>query len=161
MEETDYKNNMYFRSLNDGTFDKNDFIETQIQFFFAVEFFNRPMAALAAKIPTATLRQEILRNVWEEHGEGDMAQAHGETFIIFLDRLGQVTIDDIQKRALWPEIRIFNTCLTGACVLDDYMVGTAMMGMIEKLFSDISTMLAQGIIKRGWLTQNNMIHYNL
>lgn len=161
MEETNYQNNAYFRSLNDGTFEKDDFVETQIQFFHAVEFFNRPMAALAAKIPTAELRQEILRNVWEEHGEGDISKAHGETFVILLDRLGKVTIEDIIKRALWPEIRIFNTTLTGACVLDDYMVGTAMMGMIERLFCDISTILAQGIIKRGWLTQDTMIHYNL
>lgn len=161
MEETDYKNNIYFHSLYNGDFEKDDFIETQTQFFFAVDFFNRPMAALAAKIPTAELRQEILRNVWEEHGEGDISKAHGKTFIIFLERLGNVTLKDIMGKTLWPEVRLFNTCLTGACVLDDYMVGTAMMGMIERMFCDISAILAKGIIQRGWLTSENMIHYNL
>jgi hypothetical protein len=33
--------------LADGSFDREDFVETQIQFFFAVVFFSRPMMALA------------------------------------------------------------------------------------------------------------------
>ena len=32
LSELNYKNNPYFQSLADGTFDKDDFIETQIQF---------------------------------------------------------------------------------------------------------------------------------
>ena len=45
------------------------------------------------------------------------------------------------KRSLWPEVRIFNTCLSGTCVLDDYMVGVAMMGIIELMFCEISTII--------------------
>ena len=42
--------NPYFASLADGSFSREDFIETQIQFLFAVVFFSRPMAVLAAII---------------------------------------------------------------------------------------------------------------
>ena len=56
LSEINYKNNPYFQSLADGIFDKDDFIETQIQFYFAVTFFSRPMAALAAKIPLPHMR---------------------------------------------------------------------------------------------------------
>jgi pyrroloquinoline-quinone synthase len=41
------------------------------------------------------------------------------------------------------------------------MVGTAMMGMIERMFCDISSILGKTIIERGWMTNENMIHYNL
>lgn len=161
LQEIDYTNNPYFVSLHKGEFEKNDFVETQIQFFFAVIFFNRPMSALAAKIPDPALRLEILRNIWEEHGEGDLNKAHSNTFIEFLSRIGNIHLEEVYKKALWPEIRIFNTCLTGACVLDDFMVGVAMMGMIERIFCDISTIIGNGIIKNGWLTQDSLIHYDL
>ena len=51
LKETNPQMNPYFVSLRNGTFDKDDFVETQIQFYFAVVFFNRPMAAIAAIQP--------------------------------------------------------------------------------------------------------------
>jgi pyrroloquinoline-quinone synthase len=161
LKEIDYPNNPYLVSLREKSFSKADFIETQIQFYMAVVFFSRPMGALAAKIPTPELRIEIVRNVWEEHGEGNPTKIHGNTFIEFLRRLGQVTVDQIDERALWPEVRIFNTTITGACVLDDYLVGCAMMGMIERMFCDISAWIGQGIVENGWLPKDQMIHYAL
>jgi pyrroloquinoline-quinone synthase len=119
------------------------------------------MAALAAKIPTPELRIEIVRNVWEEHGEGNLGKIHGNTFIEFLRRLGSISPEQIEARALWPEVRIFNTTLVGACVLDEYLIGCAMMGMIERMFCDISAWIGQGVVVNGWLTREQMIHYLL
>ncbi|MFY9589201.1 TenA family transcriptional regulator [Rickettsia endosymbiont of Halotydeus destructor] len=161
LQDLDYKNNPYFTTLHDGTFSKEDFIETQIQFYFAVVFFNRPMSALAAKIPVPELRLEILRNIWEEHGEGNLSKAHGKSFLDFLAVIGNITNEEIIKKTLWPEVRAFNTCLSGTCVLDDFMVGTAMMGIIERMFCTISTILATGIIERGWVEENALLHYNV
>ncbi len=161
LHQTDYYNNPYFVHLRDGSFEKDDFLETQIQFFFAVIFFSRPMAALAAKIPTPELRVEIVRNVWEEHGEGDSTRVHGTTFLNLLYRLDQITPEDVDRRALWPEVRIFNTTLAGACVLDEYLIGVGMMGMIERMFCAISSWLGQIIVERKWLMPHEMIHYNL
>ncbi|OQW52193.1 MAG: hypothetical protein A4S09_08990 [Proteobacteria bacterium SG_bin7] len=161
LEGCGYRQNPYFKALKDGSFTKEDFIETQIQFFFAVIFFSRPMAALAAKIPTPELRIEIVRNVWEEHGEGDSLRVHGATFIEFLSRIGGISLDQVDSRALWPEVRAFNTMLSGACVLDEYLTGVGIMGVIERMFSDISAWLGSGIVERGWLTRERMIHYSL
>lgn len=161
LEESGYRDNPYFKHLRDGSFSKEDFVETQIQFFFAVIFFSRPMSALAAKIPTPELRVEVLRNVWEEHGEGDARRVHGTTFVEFLNRLAGVTPADIDARALWPEVRIFNTTLAGACVLDEYLIGAGVMGMIERMFCEISSWIGEAVIERGWLERERMIHYNL
>lgn len=161
LKEIRYRENPFFLNLQNGTFEKDDFVETQIQFFWAVVFFNRPMAALAAKIPTPQLRLEILRNVWEEHGEGNMTRVHGATFAELLSRLADVTLEDIETRALWPEIRAFNTILTGVCVLDEYQTGVGMMGIIERMFADISGIIGKHIVNRGWLTPEQMIHYTL
>jgi pyrroloquinoline-quinone synthase len=161
LEDTDYLNNPYFVNLRKKTFEKADFIETQIQFFNAVIFFSRPMAALAAKIPTPELRLEVLRNAWEEHGEGSLTQAHGKTFIEFLRRIGEVSEDDIYLRGLWADVRIFNTTLSGVSVLDDFIVAVASLGIIERMFSDISAWIGNGVIENEWLVQDQMIHYKL
>lgn len=159
--EVNYRDNPFFTNLQDGEFSKEDFVETQIQFFNAVVFFSRPMATLAAKIPAPELRMEILRNVWEEHGEGDPDKGHGKTFISLLSRLDNITVKDIEERVLWPEVRIFNTTLVGTCVLDEYMIGVGMMGIIERMFCDISGIIGEGILKRKWLAPDQLIHYSL
>ncbi|MBI3557451.1 MAG: iron-containing redox enzyme family protein [Deltaproteobacteria bacterium] len=162
LKETSFEKNPYFVRLTKGTFSKADFIETQIQFFNAVIFFSRPMSALAAKIPSPELRMEILRNVWEEHGEGDVGRHHSTTFLEFLVRMdGIKSSEDLARRALWPEVRIFNTTLAGACVLDDYLIGVGMMGMIERMFCEISNWIGKAVVARGWLAPKQMIHYNL
>jgi pyrroloquinoline-quinone synthase len=161
LEQTPYRVNPYFTNLKARTFPREDFLETQIQFYFAVVFFSRPMAALAAKIPDARLRVEVVRNVWEEHGEGDEARVHGHTFLALLERLGDVGLQDVNRRALWPEVRIFNTTLAGACVLDEHLIGVAIMGIIERMFCEISSWLGHGIIENGWVARDRMIHYNL
>ena len=71
-----YRENPYFTALHDGSFEREDFIETQIQFYMAVIFFSRPMAAVAARIPSAERRVEVVRNIWEEHGEGHARGGH-------------------------------------------------------------------------------------
>jgi pyrroloquinoline-quinone synthase len=161
VQESGYEKNPFFQALKDGSFKKEDFAETQIQFFMAVDFFSRPMAALAAKIPTQQLRLEVLRNVWEEHGEGKLSRTHSQTFLEFLSRLQGITPEQVESRALWPEVRAFNTLLTGVCVLDEYLVGVGLMGMIERMFADISSWIGRGVVARGWIPQDRMIHYSL
>lgn len=161
LKDTDYSENPYFTNLREKTFEKADFVETQIQFFYAVIFFSRPMAALAAKIPTPELRLEVLRNAWEEHGEGSLTQAHGKTFIEFLRRLDGVSEEDVYLRGLWADVRIFNTTLSGVSVLDDFIIAVGVLGIIERMFSDISAWIGKGVVENGWLAEGELIHYKL
>lgn len=161
LKETNIEMNPYFQALRDGTFDADDFVETQIQFYFAVVFFNRPMAALAAKIPTSELRLEVIRNVWEEHGEGNPSLMHEKTFLAFLNRLAGIKPEAIATRAMWPEVRAFNTVLVGACVMDEYLIGAGVMGIIERMFSDIAAWIGEQVVSHGWIPAENLIHYNL
>ncbi|MCA8970431.1 MAG: iron-containing redox enzyme family protein [Planctomycetes bacterium] len=173
LAEYDPRINPYFTALerthtrgdsDDGSedgFDKDDFLETQIQFYYAVVFFSRPMAVLAAKIPSAELRTEVLRNVWEEHGEADPSHRHGATFLELLHRLGGIEKRDVESRVLWPELRAFNTTLIGCCTLDDWEVGAALLGIIERQFADISAILGRNIVRLGWIQEDRLIHYKL
>jgi pyrroloquinoline-quinone synthase len=119
------------------------------------------MAAAAAKIPSHKLRIEVMRNIWEEHGVGVEKNYHGNTFLSFLSRVGNCSENDIQLRKLWPEVRAFNTTLTGVCAMDEYIVSIAALGMIELMFSRISSWIGQSVVESGWISENMLIHYNL
>lgn len=153
--------NPYLKALRDGSLSKQDFVETQIQFYFAVVFFSRPMAVLAAKIPSARTRTEVLRNVWEEHGEGDAERRHGATFLELLHRLDGVRVEEVELRALWPELRAFNTALAGCCALDDWEIGAGCLGIVERMFVGISAWIGQSIVERGWLPKDRVVHYSV
>lgn len=131
-----------------------------MQFLAAVSFFNRPMTLLAARVPSSKLRLSILRNVWEEHGEGDLTQRHASTFLELLRRLG-VSAEEVERRPLWPCVRAFDTLLMGACGVDEWRVGVATMGTIERLFIDVSCHLGQNLVKRGFLPAEQVLHYDL
>ncbi len=148
----------YFAALADGSFSREDFVETQVQFLFAVVFFSRPMAVLAGRLPRPEQRLGLLANVADEHGEGDLSLSHERTFLALLARLGE-TPARIESRALWPEVRAFNTALAGLCVGDDCYTGLAALGVIEDLFAGISARLGRAIVARGWLAPEALVHY--
>lgn len=148
----------YFQALTSGEFSRDDFIETQIQFLFAVVFFSRPMAVLLGRVPLPSMRLGLMENVADEHGGGDLRHAHEATFLTLLARLG-VSHDEVEARALWPEVRSFNTTLTGAAVMDDVPTAMAALGMIEDLFSGVSARIGRDIVARGWLSPAELIHY--
>jgi pyrroloquinoline-quinone synthase len=148
----------YFRTLRDGSMTKEDFVETQIQFFHAVIFFSRPMAALVGRIPRPQMRLALLENLKDEHGAGRLTVCHENTFIELLARLG-VERAEVDRRALWPEVRAFNMALLGTCALDDVYTGLATLGIIEDMFSGISAEIGQSIVARGWLKRRDVVHY--
>ena len=116
---------------------------------------------LAAKITRAEHRVEILRNVWEEHGEGNVRLAHSATFRELLARLAGLDDHAIDRRVLWPEVRAFNTTLVGACMLDEWRVGAATLGMIERMFQEMSAAIGGAIVRNGWLPEDRLLHYDL
>jgi hypothetical protein len=153
-----FRENPYFKALGDGSFSRDDFIETQIQFFFAVVFFSRPIAVLAARLPRADMRLLLLENIGDEHGHGDLRFSHERTFIALMERLG-ISPGYAESRAMWPEVRSFNTLLAGLCMLDDTSTGLAALGIIEDLFSEISGAIGRALVLRGWLPEDRVIHY--
>src|SRR3954466_14241949 len=89
--------NPYFSALRDGTMSLECFRRTQEQFFFAVTFFPRPMAALVGRIPDPKLRIDILHNLVEEHGECEEELYHANTFQRFLRTLGSEKDPDVEE----------------------------------------------------------------
>src|SRR5262249_30418607 len=152
--------NPYFAALRDGSMSLECFRRTQEQFFFAVTFFPRPMAALVGRIPDPRSRLDILHNLVEEHGEFQEELFHHNTFQRFLRLIGSVP-QETETQPLWPALRAFNNVLTSACVLDELEVGIGCMGIIEHAFAEISAIIGRSVVERGWVKQDELIHYTL
>jgi pyrroloquinoline-quinone synthase len=129
-------NNPYLSALASGTLNLDAFRCSQEQFFFAVTFFSRPIAALLARIPNLSHRMMLLGNIIEEHGNGEQSEAHHNTFIEFLNRIG-ANIDNTQNHLISSSIYAFNNTLTAVCTLEPVEVGVSMMGIIDRLYFDL------------------------
>jgi pyrroloquinoline-quinone synthase len=152
--------NPYLTALSDDTMSLETFRRTQEQFFFAVTFFPRPMAALVGRIQDPRLRLDILHNLVEEHGDFREERFHHNTFREFLRLIGSDP-DRLGSVPMWPAVRAFNGVLTASCVLDELEVGVACMGVIEQSFAHISAAIGNSVVKRGWVKAEQLVHYKL
>lgn len=162
--------NVYFSALRQGTLKRSAFVETQKQFFFAVGYFSRPMAALTARIPDSGARAALIHNLADEHGLADEGEghptafdprlAHDRTFLRFLGTLG-VTPQDVSGMIERAPVRAFNTALMGACVAEPVEVALGCLGIIEYVFADISALIGHEVVARGWVSFQQLVHYKL
>src|SRR5689334_13392552 len=88
LSKSGIQRNPYLQALRDGSMSLEGFRRSQEQFFHAVTFFPRPMAALVGRIPNPKARIDILHNLVEEHGEFNEELFHHTTFQRFLRSLG-------------------------------------------------------------------------
>ena len=160
LERIDILRNPYFKALQDGSMSLPTFRRSQEQFFYAVTFFPRPMAALVGRIPDPKLRLDILRNLVEEHGEFDEMAFHHTTFQHFLGTIGS-DVSQITQSSVAASLRAFNSVLSASCVLDELEVGVACMGIIEHAFAPISALIGQAIVAHGWVKEQDLVHYKL
>jgi pyrroloquinoline-quinone synthase len=151
--------NPYFESLRNGEMSREEFHRTQRQFYFAVNFFSRPMSALLMRLPCPNQRLSILANVVEEHGDFQPSAFHEATFRDFLEALGDSARPEPAQ--MGPPVHAFNSAIMSACVSDEIQVGIACLGIIEYAFADISALIGKAVVKRGWVTEEKLVHYSL
>jgi pyrroloquinoline-quinone synthase len=159
--------NEYFTSLKEREMSREVFMATQQQFYFAVRYFPRPMAALMARMPDSALRQGLVHNVSEEHGfeeetgEGfDPVLAHDVTFRRFLASLG-VRPGGMPEVREGAAVRAFNTSLMGTCLMERTEVAFACLGVIEHSFAGLSALIGNSVVGQGWVASHALVHYTL
>ena len=147
---------------------REDFARSQTQFFYAVGFFSRNLATLAARLPTSAGRAALVHNLSEEHGldeensaEGFRAHlAHDRTFAKFLETLG-VGAEALASTHPEPPVQAFNLSLLGACGTEPPGFALAALGMIEYSFADISALIGRRVVELGWVKPEQLVHYSL
>ncbi|HSU66678.1 MAG TPA: iron-containing redox enzyme family protein, partial [Tepidisphaeraceae bacterium] len=152
--------NPYLIRLADGSMSLESFRASQEQFFFAVSYFPRPMAALIARLPDPAVRLDVLHNLVEEHGDFQADRFHQNTYREFLRSIGarDPLADGVKPSAV---VHAFNTLLMGACAHDEIETSIACLGVIERAFADISATIGKAVVGRGWVPAGRLLHYTL
>lgn len=133
-----------------------EFVRSQQQFYFAVRYFSRPIAALVSRCPDSSMRMNLVENLAEEQGGFLPSHAHDRTFLSFLESLGAAAPE---KEG--PEVRAFNCALLGSCYGEDLEMAFACLGIIELAFAEISAWIASAVVDRGWIAPDRLVHYAL
>lgn len=162
--------NGYFTALRQDSMSREVFVRTQKQFYFAVRYFSRPMAALLARMPDSASRQGLIHNLSEEHGFDDESEdqapgfdpavAHDLTFLAFLRSLG-VTPQEMAREREAPGVRAFNVALMGTCQMERVETAFGCLGVIEYAFADICELIGRKVVERAWITRDKLVHYKL
>ncbi len=140
--------------------DKDSFKETQIAILNAVEFFSRPMFVISSKLNSYEDRYCIIKNILDEHGNGQIEKAHGNTFKQYLVSLG-ATEKQINNRKPDKAVLKFNNILLECSLNSSIMKSIAMMGIIEQRYSKISDTIVKEILKKRWISKDSLYHYSL
>jgi pyrroloquinoline-quinone synthase len=160
LKRVDIGSNPYFEELKSAAMSLDIFRHTQEQFFWAVTFFPRPMAALVGRLPTPRIRLDILHNLVEEHGDFHEELFHHSTFRRFLATIGS-KVREPEEVTIWPAVRAFNSVLTCSCALDELEVGVGCIGIIELAFADLAARIGSAVVRHGWVDADQLVHYRL
>lgn len=151
----------FFQSIYSKAMDLDFFRRTQIDFFYAVDYFSKPMIVLASKLDLHHQRIDILHNIVEEHGDFDSNLYHSETFRVFLRSLGVNTSETFKIKKINPAVDAFNAALVGTAYAKDPLVGIACIGIIEYAFAEISAIIGNYVIDCKWVKKNELVHYGV
>lgn len=152
--------NRYFQMLQSGEMSLESFRRSQQQFYFAVDYFSRPMSALMMRIPSGDERLGILENIVEEHGNFHLHAFHEATFRQFLKAIGGSN-ERPDAHSMRPVVHAFNATVMSACLSDDVSTGIACLGIIEYAFADVSSLIGGAVVRQRWLEVDELVHYNL
>lgn len=150
----------YFTRLASGAMSREAFLISQKEFYHAVRYFSRPMAALVSRLPDSGTRMTLVHNLAEEHGDFVPEMAHDRTFLAFLKSLDEAP-GDLAKSRPGVSVSVFNVGLMGVCLAGERAEALACLGFIEYAFADISAFIGNAVVDRGWVSPENLRHYAL
>ena len=113
---------------------------------------------LCSRINSYSERLNILENIFDEHGNGDVKKSHGETYKQYLINLG-IEKDKIKKNDFHISVKNFYSKIDNVVRNDDLQKAIAMYGIIEDRYTIISSVIAKTLLKNNWLDNSKLAHY--
>lgn len=138
---------------------QEDFLKTQIQFRFAVENFGAVIAGVLSKIPRTKERMQVAENVAEEHGYNDLTNTHYTTFMQFLKSMNKNNLNLNPKPN--TSVLSFNQAVGNFVATHSFYEGAALVGMIELMYVDMSSFIADTVHSRNWDSLCEQKHYDV
>lgn len=129
-----------------------EFFKAQLPFYKAVEVFPQFLCALASQISTPEVRSSLIENIWEEHGQGNAAHFHTESFQTYLRALSgldtqalEESIEQISKERNYFFVQEWQDKVWAQLALNSPALGAAYLAGIEYIYTRVSTRITQTI----------------
>ena len=126
-EQTDPAVKDFYTRLARGEVSAETLKEWGPNYVWSVDQFKRNLAAVYANCPDAEIREHLVENLWEEHGEGQPGRDHATLANRFGRALG-LDADELADFAPLPEAVQWIDRLLGICKNEHYVVGLAAVG---------------------------------
>ena len=159
-KNTPIDSELYFRSLQNDTMTLDAFKESQTNFYGAVCYFSRPLFTLCSRLDNYADRLNILENIFDEHGNGNINESHGNTYKKYLINLG-VSEKTIEKYSNHISVSNFYSKINQIVKEDNIHKAIAMYGIIEDRYTEISSFIAKTALKNNWLEESKLSHYSI
>ena len=159
-KNTPVESKLYFRSLKKNTMTFDAFKESQTNFYGAVCYFSRPLFTLCSRLDNYADRLNILENIFDEHGNGNINESHGNTYKKYLINLG-VSEKTIEKYSNHISVSNFYSKINQIVKEDNIHKAIAMYGIIEDRYTEISSFIAKTALKNNWLEESKLSHYSI
>ena len=158
-ENTSIKDQLYFRLLNQDRMSFETFKYSQVNFYKSVLKFSKPLFVLCSRIDNYEDRLKILENIFDEHGNGNLKDTHGNTYKMYLNSLG---IGDNKFPESYEHVSCSNffSEVEKIVSLGNIDKALAMYGIIEDRYTEISSFVAKIVLKNKWIDKENLIHYS-
>ena len=157
-DNTPLNNELYFKSLGNGTMSFDVFKKSQTNFYSAVCYFSRPLFVLCSRMNSYSERLKIIENIFDEHGNGEIDKAHGKTYKQYLINLG-VKEQKIKENEFHISVKNFFSKVDDVVRNDDPQKAIAMYGIIEDRYTIISSIISKTLLKNNWLDESKLAHY--
>ena len=154
------KSQPYFSRLIDGEMSLKQFKVTQLNILPAVSYFSLPMFYLCTRLESYEERINILENINDEHGNGNLSKSHGVTYKSYLTSLG-IKKNTIDQSPVHPSVEYFNNILMETVKNKNVLLAIACLGMIEERYAEISKLLVENLINKKWIKSEELTHYSI
>jgi hypothetical protein len=151
--------NQYFvklREHNDSNNYLQQFIKTQISFLDAVDNWSKALGNMIAKVPSYKERIILVKNLYDEHGNGNINNCHVNTFNRFIKSFNQhidtstIKIDSVKQ---------FNSKINDMIENKSWIYSMAALGTIEYTYITISKEINNYAAK--FMNQDKIEHYSM
>ena len=123
--------------------------------------FPRFLAATAANIPDDTARFPIIKNLWEEHGEGDIAKSHRTLYQKFATAL-QLNIGNLNTIKALDSTKYCVESLLKICQQTHFLESLGALGPGTEFFtSDEYQKIAKGLLKCDFLNKTDILFWTV
>jgi len=153
-------NNNFFIKLSKIP-DIDKFLVTQECFISAIDNWSKLLGLLIFYLPTDKERLTIIKNLYDEHGDGDLNKSHTNTFKLLLKSLNYdknilLYNDNLSS---FNYVNKFNNDLKDIIMTKNWVYSVAVLGMIEYTYITVSKNIHNYLL--NFLPADQINHYSL